>query len=109
MKFFLHAVHYKACTRSHILTPEDENNFDKFIFGCCEGASKPNLQSWTMKVRFLFHCIINQIDFSTLMIISDLILQQIFVLPSVIEENTEHSINFLSITIKITDTKIAKL
>jgi hypothetical protein len=42
MKYFLRGICDKSCTRSHKLSPEDEKQFEQFIFQCREGAAKPD-------------------------------------------------------------------
>jgi hypothetical protein len=42
MKFFIRGFCDKSCTRAHKLNQEDEKHFEKFIFHCREGSSKPD-------------------------------------------------------------------
>jgi hypothetical protein len=42
MKFFIRGFCDKSCSRVHKLNQEEEKEFDKFVFQCREGATKPD-------------------------------------------------------------------
>jgi len=56
MKFFLHGVCTKDCTRAHSLSADDSKKFESFINSCREKAPKQDVWRGTEVKMLLFLC-----------------------------------------------------